>query len=169
MKKFIAVLITLFTVGVQAEMENSEEYIQQSYAGLQALTEAHKSWGLGSEVNWGVDMNTGKISFIFADGKKAEADVQIIGTYSPNGTFMWGWDHPSVKGNLGSNAALLKEFGEKHKLHELTDQPSKISEQRAWEYTSLAVRLAETNGAYRANAGGGTLVYMTFGEIKLSK
>ncbi len=153
-----------------AETIDPKEYISQSYAGLQSVTEAHaKSWGLGSEANWGVDLNTGKLIFKFSDGKKAEADVQVIGTFSPNGTFMWGWDHPSVKGDPAKHAMLLKDFGEKHNIKELLTQPVKISDQQAWEYTALAMRLGKNNGAYRANAGGGTWVYMTFGNITLSK
>lgn len=155
-----------------AEQINPTEHIAQSYAGHQAVTDVHaNTWGLGSEENWGVDLNTGKISFNFADGKKAEADVQVIGTYAPNGTFMWGWEHLSVQGEPAKHAVLLKEFGEQHNIEELVTQPVEIveiSEQQAWEYTALAMRLGNNNGAYRANTGG-TWVYMTFGEVTLSK
>ena len=153
-----------------ADSFSPEEYIAQSFMGLQAATEAHaNTWGLGTEANWGVDLNTGKINFSFEDGKVATADVQVIGTFASNGTFMWGWDHPSVKGQPAEHAKLLKAFGEKYNVSDLLTQPVKISDQQAWEYTALAMRLGENIGAYRANAGGGTWVYMTFGEIELKK
>lgn len=170
MKKFLLSLLAGITSFSHAESLKPEQYIAQSYVGLQDVTAVHsKTWGLGSEANWGVDLNAGKISFIFEDGKKAIADVQVIGTFSPNGTFMWGWDHPSVKGEPAKHAMLLKTFGEKHQIKELLTQPVKITEQQAWEYTAVAMRLGNNNGAYRANAGGGTWVYMTFGEVSLSK
>ncbi len=165
--------VSLFAGGsmqVQAEKINPQDFIQQSYAGLQTVTSAHAAtWGFGSEANWGVDLEAGKIKFIFADGRVAEADVQVVGTLAANGSFMWGWDHPSVKGKAAKHAKLLKKFGEKHKIADLVTQPVVISEQAAWEYTALAMRLGENNGAYRANAGGGTLLYMTFGKISLTK
>lgn len=171
MKKKIAALMASLGMGVQAETIDPQKYIAQSYAGLQEVTQVHsQTWGLGQEVNWGVDQNTGLITFLFEDGKKAEAPVQIIGTYSPaDGSFMWGWDHPSVDPALGEAAALLKQFGEEHQISKLTSQPVDLSEQEAWEFTALAMRLADNNGAYRADAGGGTLVYMTFGKISLSQ
>jgi hypothetical protein len=169
MRKLFAIFLIGVAMSTQASTLNPDEYVAQSYAGLQAVTEANaKAWGLGSEENWGVDLNTGKIKFFLKDGVVAEADVQVIGTYAPNGTFMWGWDHPSVNGNPARHAKLLKEFGEKYKINDLVTQPVEISQQKAWEYTALAMRLGNTNGAYRAQAGE-TWVYMTFGAVSLSK
>ena len=169
MKKFIATITAVLSIGTQAEGMDPQKYIAQSYAGLQDVTQAHaESWGLGKEINWSVDQASGKLSFIFEDGKKAEAPVQIIGTYSSKqGSFMWGWDHPSVQPGIGDAAALVKKFGEEHGLSKLRTQPVAMSEQEAWELTALAMRLSKANGAYRANAGGGTLVYMTFGKVSL--
>ncbi|BBW91659.1 hypothetical protein PS1M3_17460 [Pseudoalteromonas sp. PS1M3] len=171
MKRIIATIIATLGIGAQAEEMDPQKYIAQSYSGLQDVTQAHsRSWGLGQEINWGVDQSTGLISFIFEGGKKAEAPVQIIGTYSSSqGTFMWGWEHPSVQPSIGEAAALVKNFGEEHGLSKLTSQPVKLTEQEAWEFTALAMRLSNANGAYRANAGGGTWVYMTFGKVSLSQ
>lgn len=171
MKKLLLILlIASWGFNVTADEIEPEKFIAQSLAGLQDVSNVHsQTWGFGSEETWGVDQDTGKISFYFADGKLAEAPVQIIGTYAPNGTFMWGWNHPSVQEPLSSDANLVRDFGEKYQLNKLLTQQVEISEQEAWEYTALAMRLSNANGAYRADAGGGTLVYMTFGEIKLSQ
>ncbi len=97
----------------------------------------------------------------------AEADVQIVGTYNTrDGTFMWGWDHPSVVAPLRNHASLAKEFGEEHRLSKYTERIVRCSEDDAWEFTALAARLGQANGAYRGRVGD-TLVYMTFGEVKL--
>ena len=44
-----------------------------------------------------------------------------------------------------------------------------MSKQEAWEFTALAMRLGNASGAYRVDAGRGTLVYITYGEVSLSK
>jgi hypothetical protein len=41
-------------------------------------------------------------------------------------------------------------------------------EDKAWEFTAVAVRLGSANGAYRGPSGA-TYVFMTFGEITLQK
>ena len=69
---------------------------------------------------------------------------------------------------LRKHASLAKEFGEKHGLANYKERKVKCSEDEAWEFTAVAARLAKANGAYRGPAGT-ALVYMTFGEIKLSR
>jgi hypothetical protein len=116
-----------------------------------------------------VDQDSETISFRFADGTVATAPIQIVGTYNPaDGTFLWGWDHPSVAEPLRAHARLVREFGEKHGVATLTERMVRCSEEEAWEFTALAARLGGANGAYRANTGG-PLVFMTFGEVRLQK
>ena len=145
-------------------------YIQQSLEGLRTQTAAHSStWHLGDEENWAADQDTGRINFTFADGAIAEADMQIVGTYNTeNGTFLWGWDHPSVAEPLSKHAALARQFGLDNGLSRYTERMVECTEDEAWEFTAVAARLGEANGAYRGPAGT-ALVFMTFGEIKLSK
>jgi hypothetical protein len=69
---------------------------------------------------------------------------------------------------LQTAAYLAKEFGQKHELTKFTERKVKCSEDEAWEFTAVAARLGKANGAYRGPAGT-ALVYMTFGEIKLSR
>ena len=146
------------------------EFIDQSIEGLRTQTQAHAAtWHFGEEESWSVDQDRGEIVFCFSDGTVAVAPVQIIGTYNPDdGTFLWGWDHPSVAEPLQAHAKIVREYGEKHNIDQFATQQVQCSEMDAWEFTAVAARLGEANGAYRANADG-PLVYMTFGEIKLNK
>lgn len=146
------------------------QFIDGSIEGLKIQTNAHdKTWGLGTAKTWNVDQDKGIIFWLFEDGRSAVAPVQIIGTYNPkDGSFLWGWEHPSVAVPLQKHANLVKEYGLKHKVELFTSKKVYVSEEQAWEFTAVANRLAEANGAYRADAGG-PLVFMTFGEIKLSK
>ncbi len=147
-----------------------DKYIKASMEGLQIQADAHmNTWGIGKSDTWNVDQNKALIWWTFPDGKIASAPVQIIGTFNPNdGSFMWGWDHPSIQPPLQEHAKLVKVFGEKHKIKRFTTQKVKATEAEAWEFLAVANRLAKSNGGYRADAGG-PFVFMTYGEITLKK
>ena len=145
-------------------------FVAQCLEGLKTQTRAHRAtWHLGEEDKWFVDQDQGLVRFTFSDGVLAEAPVQIVGSFNPEDkTFLWAWDHPSVGEALRKGAMLVYEFGVEHQIPEYTSRKVACTEDDAWGYAAVATRLAEANGAYRGNAGG-TWVYMTFGEIKLTK
>ncbi|WP_278469655.1 DUF6882 domain-containing protein [Gimesia maris] len=149
---------------------DADLFIQQAIEGLRVQTAAHSStWNLGDEDTWSAEQDSGRIEFSFADGTIAETDMQIIGTYNTNdGTFLWGWDHPYIKEPLRAHAKLARQFGEQHKLSNFTERIVECAESEAWEFTAVAARLANANGAY-CGPSGTALVYMTFGEIELHK
>lgn len=172
--KLIALFLFLAIVPMQVEggdcSMNVQTVIDRSIEGLRAKTKAHAdTWRLGQEENWSIDQDRGVIVFSFADGTVAAAPVQVVGTYNPDdGTFLWGWDHPSIEEALQAHAKQVKAFGEKHGIKQFMTQQVKCTEKEAWKFTPVAVHLAEANGAYRADAGG-PLVFVTFGEIKLNR
>lgn len=165
-------MLPLLLVGCNKGTANVDAnlYIQQAIEGLRTQTAAHSAtWHLGEEENWAADQDNGLIEFSFADGTVAEAEMQIIGTYNTlDGTFLWGWDHPSVEEPLRAHAKLAREFGKKHGITTYTERTIECTEDEAWELTAVAARLGNANGAYRGPAGT-ALVYMTFGEVKLHK
>lgn len=174
MNLFIAKLVVFFlllgisTMGGSEEKFDLEAYVAAAMEGLRLQTDAHdKAWGIGKADSWNVDMAKEKTWWLFSDGKKVSAPVQIIGTYNPNSQeFLWGWDHPSVKSPLNEHALKVYEFGKKHGIREYTTRVIKATEQDVWEFLAVANRLASANGGYRADAGG-PIVFMTFGEIKI--
>jgi len=126
-------------------------------------------WGLGSTERWDADLEQGIIHFSGNDGTIVSAPVQVIGTLnSADGTWLWGWDHPSVKEPLAHAAMLCRSFGERHGLRRFTERKIACSEDEAWEQTAVALHLSEGQGPYRGPAGS-TLVFMTFGEITIQK
>ncbi len=134
---------------------------------LQALTAMHAATWKIQDAAWDVDLEVGTLTFRFDDGRIVTAPVQVIGTYNTDdGTFLWGWDHPSVADAQAADANLVKAFGEKHGVAELTTRKVTITEERAWELTALACLLADAQGAYRGPSGR-TLVFMTFGAITM--
>ncbi len=142
--------------------------LDRSMEELRLKTGAHDAaWGLGA-ADWAVDQDTGLITFT---GKKmvATAPVQIIATYNIlDGTWLWGWDHPSVADNMAEHARRVREYGERHGVADLTTRKLECGEDAAWELTALACHLCEAQGAYRGPAGT-ALVFMTFGEVTLSQ
>lgn len=148
-----------------------EAFIADSFKGLQQVTEEHRNrWKLGQEKAWSVDEASGIISFTFANGVVVSAPAQVIGTYHvTEKTFTWGWRHPSVLPHLQHHATLVREFGIEYGSEELTTQQVACTEKRAWEYTALALLLAEANGAYCLQTSPETFVFMTFGEVAFKK
>jgi hypothetical protein len=145
-----------------------ESFITDSYEGLKLVMDNHrKKWHLGEEKKWKVDEQEGRIIVSFADGTVASAPAQIVDT--KHNTFRWAWDHDAVAPSMQEHALLVKAFGSKHKAKELTTQTIPCNEKRAWELTAVATLLAEANGAYRVKASTNIYVYMTFGEVSLSK
>lgn len=162
-----------FVEAILAALEVPPEvaaFIHQSMEGLRLQTAAHSStWHLGQEQQWHVDQDTATIEFRFADGTVATAPVQIVGTFDPmDSTFLWGWDHPSIDSSLRVHAELVRDYGQRHNVARFTTRKLVCTEQQAWEFAAVAVRLGHANGGYRANSGG-PWVYMTFGEITLKK
>lgn len=142
--------------------------VERSMEELRLKTAAHDAgWGLGA-ADWAVDQDTGLITFT---GKTmvATAPAQIIATYNTlDGTWLWGWDHPSVEEGMAEHARQVHEYGKKHGLAALTTRKLACSEGEAWEFTALACHLCGAQGAYRGPAGT-ALVFMTFGEVTLSQ
>jgi hypothetical protein len=155
---------------MSAAMADQSAFIEGAVEGLRQQTSAHSAtWHLGQEKKWAADLDTGILTFTFADGTEATAPLQVIGTYNTlDGTFLWGWDHPSVPEELRRDAQLARQWGEKNKVDNFTIRKVKCTEKEAWEFTAVANRVASSNGAFRGPAGT-ALVFMTFGQVKLKK
>ncbi len=154
-----------------AQPFDAATYIAQSLEGLRAVTAAHcGTWHLDEAEQWSVDMDSGLIVFQLPGGMTARAPVQIVGTTnSADGTFLWGWDHPSVPAELAEHAQLAQAFGQAHGLPAYTTRQVPCDDDQAWTFTAVAMRLGEASGAYRAQASDTAYVWMTFGQVTLSQ
>ena len=123
---------------------------------------------LGDEQSeFDVDLETGVIRFTSAT-KVVSAPVQVIGTYNTlDGTFLWGWDHPSVPEPLAADARLAREFGRRQDLELFTTRKVECTEDEAWVFTAVALYLSGAQGTYRAPFGT-TMVFMTFGDVTIA-
>jgi hypothetical protein len=147
---------------------NHQDFLAQSIEELRLKTAAHdRLWHLG-EADWSVDQDAGEIVFSAPNGMVATCPVQIIGTFNTgDSTWLWAWDHPSVQPALAEHAIRLRDYGQANGITDLATRKLSATEERCWEFTALACKLNEAQGGYRGPAGS-TLVFMTFGEPKLS-
>jgi len=141
--------------------------LEQSMNELQAKTAAHDAGWRLADSDWSVDQDKGEIVFTPPNGMVAIAPVQIIGTYnSVDGTWLWGWDNPSVDPALQSDALVVRDYGEKHEIEQLTTLKFACTQDDAWLLTALACKLCGAQGAYRGPADT-TYIFMTFGDVRL--
>ncbi len=142
---------------------------ERAFNDLRAKTEAAVGLFHLDECICNVDQEAGTIIFLHDNGVQARAPVQIIGTYnSSDGSWLWGWDHPSVLEPLRFHAEKLHQYGEANGIGELMERKLQCSEQDCWRFTALACLLNEAQGAYRGLAGT-AYVFMTYGHVTLSK
>ena len=146
-----------------------EVFTQQALAGVLDQTSKHKTdWRLGEEIGFVESQDTGRLTFMFADGTRVSAPMQIIGTYNiADGTFRWGWDHPIVREPYRKHAELALKFGQDHQLPKYTQSIVPCTKEEAWAFTATAAKLGNANGAYVSTAGN-TLLFMTFGEVSVN-
>jgi hypothetical protein len=152
-----------------ADISEYTTLVEQSLEELRLKTAAHDgAWRL-SEADWSVNQDEGTILFTRPDGITATCPVQIIGTYdTQSGTWLWGWNHPSIIPALQEHARQVRAYGEQLGIERLTTQEAVCDESEAWEFTALACKLCAAQGAYRGPAGA-VFVFMTFGTVSLSQ
>ena len=148
--------------------DHFRELISQAMTELETKTMALDALIHFAETDWNADLELGTITFTSETGITATAPVQVVGTYNLNdNTFLWGWDHPSVPEPIANHAQAVLKYGEEHRLVPLTERKIECTDADCWEFTALACKLNEAQGAYRG-ALEGTLVFMTFGTVKMS-
>ncbi len=149
-----------------------ESVVAGAREALSLATSAHSAtWHMDRATRYDVDLQRGSLVWSFDDGTRAEAQIQVVGTYnSCDRTFMWAWRHPSIPADLAKHASEVRRLGEEMGEPRLTSAKIAASEDEAWSFAALAMRLGNASGAYRCGGEqGGPQVYMTFGNISLSR
>jgi hypothetical protein len=155
---------------VISKVDDPANYMEAAIEGLRRQTSVHaSSWHFGREETWAADLDEGRVVFTFSDGTRAIAPIQVVGTYNTlDGTFLWGWDHPSVPDSLRDHAKLAQQWGTVNHVRDFTERSVTCSEDDAWRFAAVTNRLADATGIYRGPAGP-ALVFMTLGEIRLER
>jgi hypothetical protein len=123
-------------------------------------------FGLGKAA-WSLDLESGTIRFEAAGKPMATAPVQIIGTLDPvTGSWLWGWDHPSVPVPLRRAAGRLRALGAQRGIASFTERQVPATEDDAWSWTALAALLDGAEGAYAAPTDRAR-IFLVFGRVTL--
>ena len=159
----------MFGFGKKPEpiVEEPRLTLERATNELRMKTEAHVGmWGL-DDASWTADLEAGTIEFLNRKGMRITAPMQVVGTYNTeDGTWLWGWDHPSIPPSAAANARLAREFGEQYGLNEYTTRKIECGEDLAWEFAAVACHLAGAQGVYRG-PDGPARVFMTFGTVTI--
>jgi len=147
--------------------KSPQDYIAASVEGMVGVQQIHaKTWGMnGPESRWDVDLEKGEVTFTLPD-KVVTADIQVVGTLN-DGTFLWGWDHPSVPPPLRHAALAAREWGAQNALPRFTERKVAADMATAWEFTAVAARQINASGTYSGN-GGTARVFITFGPLTIT-
>lgn len=138
-----------------------DQWLVTAMGWLDQQTARHRqAWGLGSETRWHLDMEEGLVSWSFADGREMRATVQVVGTYNTvEGSFIWGWGHPSVPKPLQRAAEQVRSLG----FDRWVTQVVKCTPAEAWQFAAVAAQHDGAAGAYRGDTDG-TWMYLSFNE-----
>ena len=136
---------------------------------LKVLMSIHDRLFQISKAGWSVNQDAGTIIFTSPAGVRAIAPVQIIGTYNTqDGTWLWGWDHPSVEGPLAKHAKDLFAYGQENNFELLTNRKLTCPEEQCLELAALACMVCNAQGVYCGEAGTAK-IFFAFGKVSLNK
>ena len=134
---------------------------------IEQLSRAHQQWGCGSADRWGLDQNTGLITWSFAD-KVATAPAQILATYHQSaGTWLWSWANSSILPQMSREAGVLRDWARKHGHQTLTEPELQADDQKANTLTAIALRVTRAAGFYRGSSGPAKTI-ITFGPVTIT-
>jgi len=134
----------------------------------QGLQRGHvETWGLGKDERWDVDLSAGTIKWTFSD-RIVEAQAELIGTYSESdGSFLWGWKHPSAPEGSAVAATAVKAHRDAHGLSELQVAKLNCKLDDCWPLSAVAVLIGDLQGVYRGQAGDGVYAFVGFGGVTI--
>ncbi|WP_207957780.1 DUF6882 domain-containing protein [Streptomyces sp. YIM 98790] len=131
------------------------------------LAQAHMSWGLGTADRWGLDQQTGLLTWTFPD-KTATAPAQILGSYNPSaGSWLWAWANASILPEMSRTAAGIREWGEARGHSAFTEPKLQIGEETAAALAAVSVSVTRATGFYRGS-GRDAVPIITFGPVTLT-
>ena len=109
-----------------------------------------------------LDMETGDLVLKFEDAAPMTLVAQVAGTFSDDGSFMWGWGHPSVPQPMQQAAWAAQRYGDRQQIEELLTRGGKATRKQVREYLAIAAYLAHADGVLIADHGGGGSVCLVW-------
>jgi hypothetical protein len=123
---------------------------------------------LGQWPRYDYDLDAGTLTFSDHGGPKVIAEVQIVGSTSAKaGNWLWAWANSNWPAERVTDAQLVRAFGEKHGICELTHEYVEDEDLNAlgWSMAAVMVEVTCALGAYRPPREEGGGLYLTYKSI----
>ncbi|MER9234081.1 hypothetical protein NKI56_18595 [Mesorhizobium sp. M0622] len=123
-----------------------QEAIEQLNAKNRRLQD---DFGVGSWPRYDYDLKTGKLLFSDQGVVKVVAEIQVAGSTSgKGGNWLWAWGNSNLPSDLITDAQLVRSFGEKNGVDELTQVFVTDNDLTVlgWELTAVMARICNAQG-----------------------
>ncbi|MEM7439900.1 MAG: DUF6882 domain-containing protein [Pseudomonadota bacterium] len=117
---------------------------------------------VGAATDFRLNARKGRVSLIRADRSEVAADVQIAGTLSNDGSWMWAWGHPDVEEHLQAAAWAVRQFGERQEIEELMTRGGATAPDRVDAYLAICAYISNANGVFMGDHGAGGKVALVY-------
>ncbi len=109
-----------------------------------------------------LNLKKGRITLCIPDAPDVSGDAQVAGTYSDDGSWMWGWGHPDVPVRMQQAAWAVQQFGERQQIEELLSRGGPVDTARLQEYLAICAYISDADGVYLADHGAGGKVCVCY-------
>lgn len=109
-----------------------------------------------------LNLKKGRVVFAFDDTPEVSAQAQVIGTYSDDGSWMWGWGHPDVPVEMQQAAWAVQQFGERQEIEDLLSRGGPVDADRLAEYQAICAYISDADGVFMGPHGAGGQVCLCY-------
>lgn len=109
-----------------------------------------------------LNLKKGRITLAFDGAPVVSADAQVVGTYSDDGTWMWGWGHPDVPERMQQAAWAVQQFGERQEIEDLLSRGGPIDKVRLNDFLAICAYISDADGVYLGDHGAGGKVCVCY-------
>lgn len=137
-------------------MVNAEFHLKTRMAG------ADLAERLQDALDYRLNLKKGRINFVFKDAEEVVADAQIVGTYSDDGSWMWGWGHPDAPVPMQQAAWAVQQFGERQEIEVLLSRGGAVDTDRLAEFQAICAYISNADGVFMGPHGAGGQVCICY-------
>lgn len=117
---------------------------------------------LADVTGYDLNLEKGRITLKIEGRDDVSADAQVAGTYSDDGTWMWGWGHPDVPEPMQQAAWAAQQFGERQEIEELLSRGGPVDEALVNDFLAICAYVSNADGVYFGDHGAGGKVCVCY-------
>lgn len=125
-----------------------------------------KAFRLSSWPRWQTELDKGHLYFVEDGIPRVVASVLVAGSISNRcGTWLWSWGNESLPTVVKDEMFLVRAWGVKENIAQLSDPKFPADQEDAWELASAALRILDGKGIYRCPHDAGA-IWVVFRDIR---